>query len=320
MPKVSVIVPVHNAGKYLIPLLESLINQTLKDIEILLVDDGSTDGSRDTLKHYEKKDSRIQVFFRDKADYELFGEKYSVDLGREKATGEYIMFVDHDDELTLNALEILYSYTNNGTVDVVQGRSWTVNEKGKVVYRTNDNFPIPTIICSTDHLKNLLPQQITLHLLWPSVALWACLIKSSFLKGIELPDCIYNDTSFIWKLKLLAHQFCYIPDYIYKQNEHADSVSGSISKDENVFQIFKVFEDLKTFVISLQLPPMFIKYLMLYEFRMIIGHTGGNFTPEVKEKFLNRLAEEIKSNVDITEELGIFFDEDMVKWYKELRE
>lgn len=64
MAKVSIIVPVHNPGKYLKPLLNSLIHQTFTDLEILLIDDGSTDGSRDILKEYEKQDSRIQVFLR----------------------------------------------------------------------------------------------------------------------------------------------------------------------------------------------------------------------------------------------------------------
>ena len=128
-PKVSIIIPVHNPGKYFKPLLNSVIRQTLTDIEVFLIDDGSTDGSRDIIKEYAEKDSRIQYIFRDKDPNENFGQKYSADLGRQKAQGEYIMLIDHDDELMLDALEVLYSYTENGTVDVVQGRNISIDEK-----------------------------------------------------------------------------------------------------------------------------------------------------------------------------------------------
>ena len=318
MPKVSVIVPVHNPGKYLKPLLESLINQTLKDIEILLIDDGSTDGSRDILKEYEKIDNRIQVFFREQQSYECFGEKYSVDLGKEQAKGNYVIIVDHDDELTLDALEILYSYTNNNTVDVVQGRNISLNEEGKEVYRTDDNFHFPTIIISNNHLQNLTQEQITLHLLYAPVALWTCLIKRTFFNTLELDDCIYNDASFIWKLKLSAKQFCYIPNYIYIQHEHADSVSGSNSKNTNVYHIFKSFAYLKEFMTQLNLPPIWKTYFALYKFRMTIGHCGGPFTPENKEKFLHQLKTELAEEVYLGDIMPMYYDEILVKWYNEV--
>ena len=64
MPKVSVIIPVYNEGKYLHKCVDSVLNQTLKDIEIILVDDGSTDNSPDICKDYERKNDRIKVYFK----------------------------------------------------------------------------------------------------------------------------------------------------------------------------------------------------------------------------------------------------------------
>ena len=69
MPKVSIIVPVHNPGKYLIPCIESCINQTFQDIEIFLIDDGSTDGSRQIIKDYEARDNRITAICRRKGEH-----------------------------------------------------------------------------------------------------------------------------------------------------------------------------------------------------------------------------------------------------------
>ena len=182
MPKVSLIVPIHNPGKYLTPLLNSLVNQTFKDIEIFLIDDGSTDGSRQILKDYELRDSRIKVIFRRKSKQEHFGQKYSVDLGRILATGDYFMMIDHDDELTLDAVEILYNATDNGTIDVVQGRNISFNEQGVMVYQTPDTWPDKTIIYNIEDLT--FEQQFN-HLVGGPIALWACLIRTEFAKNIK---------------------------------------------------------------------------------------------------------------------------------------
>lgn len=318
MPKVSVISPIHNPGKYLRPLLESLVNQTLPDIEIILVDDGSTDGSREILKEYEQKDNRIKVFFRTKAEYERFGEKYSVDLGRAIANGEYIMIVDHDDELMRDALEILYSYTNNGTIDVVQGRNFTIDENDGLVYKTPDFFHFPTIISSNKYLQDLSYDVIDIHLLSTPVALWTCLIKNSFIKHIELADCIYNDTSFIWKLKILAKHYCYAPEYIYKQNQYASSTSGQNNVNKNVFQIFYAFEDLRNFIQNLNLSYEFTLYFSCYEFRMLLGHTGGTLKTNIHEQYMDRFAKEIQKNPNILDLVKIRYEEKWVKLYEDL--
>ena len=247
MPKVSIISPIHNPGKYLQPMLESVCNQTFQDIEILLIDDGSTDGSREILKEYAIKDNRIKLFFRDKSPNEKFGEKASVDLGRENATGDYIMLVDHDDELTLDAIERLYSYTNNNTIDVVQGRNISINEEGIQVYATLDIYHDPTII---PHYLTLTDEQLIVHFCSTPVALWTCLIRREFQKDIELGDYIFNDTDFIWKLKIMAQTFMYVPDYIYIQHEHKDSASGSGNTKTNAFNIFESFNNLERFLSS----------------------------------------------------------------------
>ena len=89
MVQVSIIVPVYNVEKYLSKCLESLINQTLKDIEIICVNDGSTDNSLSILKEYANKDSRIKII-----DKQNEGVSVARNTGIEVATGEYLMFVD----------------------------------------------------------------------------------------------------------------------------------------------------------------------------------------------------------------------------------
>ena len=114
-PKISVIVPVYNVEKYLSECLDSILNQTLKDIEIICLNDGSTDNSLSILKEYASKDNRIILI-----DKENDGLGYTRKVGLDNATGKYILFCDSDDfYYELTAFEELYNYIDKVKVDVV---------------------------------------------------------------------------------------------------------------------------------------------------------------------------------------------------------
>ena len=95
MPKISVIVPIYNSEKYLQECLNSIVSQTLNDIEIILVDDGSTDSSPQICDEYAKRDSRIKVIHKENA-----GMGVSYNMGMDSAQGEYIGFIESDDFCT----------------------------------------------------------------------------------------------------------------------------------------------------------------------------------------------------------------------------
>ena len=105
MPKVSIIVPVYNTEKYLAQCLDSIINQSLKDIEILCVDDGSTDNSGKICDNFSLKDNRIYVIHQEnKGSVEARKSGIYSDKAKEV---KYLMFCDADDEMPLKAIEIL---------------------------------------------------------------------------------------------------------------------------------------------------------------------------------------------------------------------
>lgn len=112
--KISVIVPVYNAEQYLRECLESLVNQTLEDLEIICVNDGSTDSSPKILEEYASKDSRIKIFHQENQ-----GVSAARNLGISKVQGEYLVFVDSDDWIELNALEILYKTIDKRKSDIL---------------------------------------------------------------------------------------------------------------------------------------------------------------------------------------------------------
>ena len=108
MVKISVILPVYNAEEYLEECLESIANQSFKDIEIICVNDGSTDASLDVLEKRQKHDSRISIITRENK-----GAGAARNVGLEHASGDYIYFMDSDDYLELTAFEELFELANN---------------------------------------------------------------------------------------------------------------------------------------------------------------------------------------------------------------
>lgn len=113
-PKVSVIIPVYNTEQYLEQCLESIVNQTLTDIEILCIDDGSTDHSLDILKRYEERDSRIRVLTQKNA-----GAGAARNYGLREARGSYLSFLDADDFFELTMLEKAYKKAVKDEADYV---------------------------------------------------------------------------------------------------------------------------------------------------------------------------------------------------------
>ena len=114
MPKVSVIIPVYNVEKYLSECLDSVVNQTLKDIEIICVNDGSPDGSAEILEEYAQKDNRIKVITQENR-----GVSEARNSGLKIASGEYIAFLDSDDYIDLKFFEQLYKRGIESNSDVV---------------------------------------------------------------------------------------------------------------------------------------------------------------------------------------------------------
>lgn len=112
-PKVSVIIPVYNTEKYLREALDSIVNQTLKEIEIITINDGSTDSSLDILNEYAKKDNRIIVYSQENQ-----GQAIARNFGIEKSKGKYIYFFDSDDILLHEALEETYNKCEKDNLDL----------------------------------------------------------------------------------------------------------------------------------------------------------------------------------------------------------
>jgi glycosyltransferase involved in cell wall biosynthesis len=146
MPKLSVIIPIYNAEEYLHECIDSAINQTLKDIEIILVDDGATDTSPKICDEYAKKDNRVRVIHKENG-----GVCDARNVGMKAVTAEYFTFLESDDWLPLDACEKLWAQHKEHDADFVLGGYYKVSSNGtsvkkplNVKHKVYDNETIKT--------------------------------------------------------------------------------------------------------------------------------------------------------------------------------
>ncbi len=114
-PAISIVVPAYNKEPYIKQCMDSLVNQTFKNIEIIVVDDASTDNTLQILRDYEKKDSRVKIIAKE----HNCGRHVARKTGVQETSGDYVLFVDADDEIELKACEVLYSYVSSHPADIL---------------------------------------------------------------------------------------------------------------------------------------------------------------------------------------------------------
>ena len=224
-PKISVIMPSFNEINYIEECIESVINQTLKDIEIICVDGESDDGTLDILNKYAQKDSRIQVYTSNKKSY---GNQ--VNIGFSKATGEYISIIETDDFIEKDMLEELYNLSENGTVDIIKSSFYHYNDSKKdnpQFFMDEDKQNLPTD--KTFTLKEE-PYFVFGH---PSV--WAGIYRREFLennniKMDEEKGGGWVDNPFFHETAILAKSIRYIHKaFYYYRESNPDSSSNTFN-------------------------------------------------------------------------------------------
>ena len=224
--KVSVIVPVYNAEKYLCTCLDSIINQTLKEIEIICVDDGSTDSSWDILQRYREQDCRVTTL-RQKNQYAGAARN----TGKSHANGEYLVFWDSDDYFYPYALEKMYAQCKKDLADIcVCGANQFLEDRGIEVpvsnYMKKKQLP--------DHIpfnRTTNPDHI---LTFTTEAPWNKMFRRSYIENLRLnfqPVRNGNDVYFVVNALCLAERITVVdePLLCYRKNQ-TDSLVGTLSR------------------------------------------------------------------------------------------
>jgi Glycosyltransferases involved in cell wall biogenesis len=218
--KVTVIVTVHNAEKYLRECLESVVSQTLKDIEILCIDGGSTDHSPEILQEYADRDSRIRIINDKNTSY---GHK--VNEGIRQAEGEYISVLESDDMYQADMLKKLYGIVEKYKPDYVNAdyfNFYDINEKRyQALVKMYDNEDYGKLLKSEDSLKNM--KQILRY--WTGIFRKDFLIRNE-IRMNESPGASFQDMSFRFLTSALAETAYHmeIPVYLYRIDNPGSSV------------------------------------------------------------------------------------------------
>ena len=226
--KVSVIVPVYNTEKYLRRCLDSLVNQTIEDIEIIVINDCSPDNSKEILKEYEKKyKDKIKVF-HNKTNK---GIGYNRNYGIKKATGEYIGFVDSDDWVNETMYDKLYKKAKTDKLDLV------LCNFHKMLEKENDLEEIASSEIS--YFKNTNLKQTPNLLLDVELAPWNKLYKKELIKEITFPENLkYEDTIFVLKAMARSKKIGMVDE---KLNYYlVRSKSETTVMNKKVYNILKV--------------------------------------------------------------------------------
>ena len=228
MVKISVILPVYNVASYLDETLSSLINQSLQEIEIIAVNDGSTDESEDIIRKYAQQDSRVTFYSQNNQ-----GQSAARNLALQYATGEYIYMMDSDDMLAdKDALLICYEYAEKNKADFIFFDGDTLQEKG-------------TMPLSWDYHRTYLVEEhkkydgeYLLNLMidkWKhNCVVWLLLINHNYLKSIGLdfyPGIIHEDELFTTKLTLQSKNiYCLKRSFVKHRVRSASTMGKSYSK------------------------------------------------------------------------------------------
>ena len=220
--KVSIIIPVYNSSRYLRKCLDSVVKQTYQDIEIILVNDGSTDDSLTILKEYQKKYNNIVIY-----DITNHGQGYARNLGLKNCHGNYVMFIDSDDYVDVDIVNKLV--TNIRDSDVAICDMYEVYDKNQIYYHNYHVF-------GSDRVNFMLSNP------GPVAKLYRREILNDvfFMEGVY-----YEDLAFTPVVSLNVNKVSYIKEALYYYIKHEASTMRNETYNPKMDSIFTVMDYLK---------------------------------------------------------------------------
>ena len=217
MPQISVIIPVYNAERYLKECLDSVVNQTFKDIEIICVDDGSTDESLSILQEYASRDQRITLIYQKNQHAGV-----ARNVGLVQACGKYVYFLDADDWLELNACEVMYQLMEEKQVPLIKFRTYSWDEQVQQVIENAYTDCASIKKCYWDNYLYRDSNDIYDIILLPDSP-WSGVYNRLFLLRNHIkfdPFVCANDTGFFFRCVAAAPRVYFSTQYLlyYRRN------------------------------------------------------------------------------------------------------
>ena len=298
-PKITVIIPVYNVEKYLRKCLDSVINQTYKNLEIICVDDGSPDNSGAILDEYSHKDSRIIVIHQENA-----GVSAARNRGLDIATGEYIAFVDSDDWLEPQCYELAVAeFLKDPEIDLV---SWGVNviserNCSEKEYQTQVNW-LNYPFTGKRKLFEYLGKRITANL-------WRLLYKKESIESLHLRFANYKfaeDLLFVFESLINIHNIYFLDTKLYNYRFNSNSAVAQLNEFKNpVFAYttrINLFKSILKYYKSNNKLEFFNKIIFIRFWTAQLW--SFDFLPDIKRQYGLQLLEEIVDLLDLNFDWG----------------
>ncbi|OCG17025.1 glycosyltransferase family 2 protein [Gilliamella sp. WF3-4] len=270
LPILSVVIPVYNTQMYIKKCLDSIINQSIKNIEIICVNDGSTDDSLSILKKYKELDDRIKIINKKNG-----GLSSARNVGIKYARGKYITFVDSDDFIELDAYERSLSYFRFYKVDLVYFSTRLVFEDN--IARIQDERYFEHKYTGLVNLSNDVVANM-------DVCAWNKIYKLSILKkyDIKFPEGLwYEDGPFFWSYALVSNSAFFINDKFYNYLIRAGSIMSQCNKKGKTYH--KTFHELD--------PLLCFEFLLRFVFKWKLHE---KFKPVLVDLFQQKIYEALR--------------------------
>ena len=286
--KVSLILPSLNVHQYIEECLESVVNQTLTDIEIICVDAGSTDGTLEIIRAYEKKDSRITVLISDKKSY-----GYQMNMGIDYAKGEYIGIVETDDYVPADMYERLYNTASENSVDFIKADFYRFTGKDESLSKAYHK-----LFTDSSLYNRVLDIERNQKCFYFVMNTWSGIYKRTFLcnnniRHNETPGASFQDNGFWFQTFMYAKRAFFLNEAFYMNRR--DNANSSVYSKEKVYCICDEYRFIYNIIKKNE--------LLLKNFRFIFATVCFR----AYRANLNRIAEEYKKDF-------------LIKWSEDFRQ
>ncbi|EAI4071412.1 glycosyltransferase, partial [Campylobacter jejuni] len=305
IPLVSVIIPIYNVEKYLRECLDSVVNQTLREIEIILINDGSTDSCGKICDEYATKDKRIIVIHKENAG---LGAAYN--SGLDIAKGEYIGFVESDDWIEFNMYEELYFKAKNNDSDLVKCMFYDYNStrepKDKLYMQKHKDFEL--FNCAPDN-KIFKIEDYPKLLIYHS-SIWASLYHKTLINRLRFQEskgATYQDFPFAIEALVLANKITTLRKAFYHYRQEPLNASSVKRTDQNLIKMIDqciyarkklislgVFEKFKEEFYAHAISPLYGFYYQLQDdlkplfFEKLVKFFNNSLNENLSYKYFNQ--------------------------------
>lgn len=281
-PKISIIIPVYNTGKYIKKCLDSLICQTYENLEIICIDDGSQDDSRDIISEYKKLDARVFLYNQNHN-----GASVARNFGLDQSTGEYVSFIDSDDWVFLTLYETFVEYLQNFNHLSSSSENLDIYMFNASAYIKGENDVNPKTFFDMSDWNNH-RDKYTIHTFNDCIRPFSRnlsaankIYRKAFLDAynIRFPENLkYEDQYFGVKSFLNAKTIMINPDIFYRYRNMIDT-SSTLEVTSSVFDIFKIVDLVEEEIYRLHQYEPYKYALFQYKFNSFSSHY--NYCPEV---------------------------------------